>query len=77
MILRQVTILGAVGLVISLPVALGTARFVESLLFGMKPNDPVTLTVAVTVLLAAVLLAGWVPAWRAAHIDPMASLRHE
>jgi predicted permease len=77
MILRDVTTLVAVGLVISLPLALGTSRSVESLLFGMKPNDPATLAVAVTILISAALLAGWLPARRAAHIDPMTTLRHE
>jgi len=77
MIVREVAILAAVGLIISLPVTLGTSRFVESLLFGMKPNDPLTLTMAIIILVAAVVLAGWVPARRAAHIDPMTTLRHE
>ena len=46
-------------------------------LFGMKPNDPPTFAVAVTLLVAAALLAGWLPARRAANIDPMTTLRHE
>jgi ABC-type antimicrobial peptide transport system permease subunit len=77
MVLRQVFILAAVGLAIGLPTALVTSKFVESFLFGMKPNDPLALTLAVTVLLGAALLAGYVPARKASRIDPMTALRHE
>ena len=77
MVLREVCVLAAVGLAISIPVALGTSRFVGSFLFGMKPNDPLALTAAIAILLAAALLAASVPARRAAHIDPMTALRHE
>jgi len=77
MVLRDVIVLAAVGLAISLPIALGTSRFIGSFLFGMKPNDPLTMAAAVTILLGAALLAGCVPARRAAHIDPMTALRHE
>lgn len=77
MVLREVFVLGAVGLAISVPVALGTAKFVETLLFGMKPNDPLTLVVAVVILLGAALLAGYVPARKASRVDPMTVLRHE
>jgi predicted permease len=77
MVLREVCVLAAVGLVISIPIALGTSRFVGSFLFGMKPNDPLALASAVAILVAAALLAGCVPARRAAYIDPMTALRHE
>jgi predicted permease len=77
MVLREVIVLAAVGLAVSLPIALGTSKFVESFLFGMKPNDPLALGLAVIILLFAALLAGGLPARRAAHIDPMTALRHE
>jgi macrolide transport system ATP-binding/permease protein len=77
MVLREVLILAAVGLAISVPIALGTSKFVESFLFGMKPNDPLALGLAVIILLLAALVAGGVPARRAAHIDPITALRHE
>jgi len=77
MVLREVVVLAAVGLTVSVPIALGTSRFVASFLFGMKPNDPLALGLAVMVLLLAALLAGGVPARRAAQIDPMTALRHE
>jgi macrolide transport system ATP-binding/permease protein len=77
MVLRQVFVLAAVGLAIGLPMALVTSKLVESFLFGMKPNDPLALTLAVAILLAAALLAGFLPARKASRIDPMTALRHE
>src|SRR5580698_3196706 len=77
MVLREVLALAAVGLAISIPIALGTSKFVESFLFGMKGNDPLALGLAVMILLLAALLAGGIPARRAARIDPMTALRHE
>jgi len=77
MVLREVMVLAGVGLVISLPIALATSKFIASLLFAMKPNDPLALTLAVVTLIAAALLAGGIPARRASRIDPMTALRHE
>ena len=77
MVLREVLALAAVGLAISVPVALVTSKFVESFLFQMKHNDPLALSVAVAMLVTAALLAGYLPARKAARIDPMAALRHE
>ena len=77
MVLREVALLAFVGLAISVPAALVASKFVESFLFGMKPNDPLALAIAVVILLAAALLAGYVPARRASRIDPMVALRHE
>jgi ABC-type antimicrobial peptide transport system permease subunit len=76
-VLGEAFVLVTVGLAISVPVALGTSRFIGSFLFGMKPNDPLALTLAVAILLGAALLAGYVPARRASRIDPMTALRHE
>jgi predicted permease len=77
MVLRDVCLLAAVGLSIGVPVALGSSRLVESLLFKTKPNDPRTLVAAVTILLTAALAAGYGPARRASRVDPMVALRHE
>jgi ABC-type antimicrobial peptide transport system permease subunit len=70
-------VLAAVGLAISVPTALGTSKLVESFLFGMKPNDPLSLTLAVVILLMAAILAGYMPARKASRIDPMIALRNE
>lgn len=77
MILREVLILTFTGLVISIPVALGTSKFLQSFLFRMSPNDPSAMAAAVMILLGATIVAGWIPARRAAHIDPMSALRDE
>ncbi|HEY3454687.1 MAG TPA: ABC transporter permease [Bryobacteraceae bacterium] len=77
MVLRRVLILAAVGLAISLPVALSASRLVKSFLFETQPNDPRTLALAGVVLLSAAVLAGYAPARRASRIDPVAALRQE
>ncbi len=77
MVLRQVFVLAALGLAIGLPTALGTSRLVASFLYGMKPNDPLALALAVAILLCAALVAGLAPARRASRIDPMRALRQD
>jgi predicted lysophospholipase L1 biosynthesis ABC-type transport system permease subunit len=77
MVLREVLALAAVGLAISLPIALVASKVVESFLFGMKPTDPLALTGSVVVLLAAAIVAGYLPARSASRIDPMIAIRHE
>ena len=77
MVLREVFVLATAGLALSVPTALGASKLVESFLFGVKPNDPWALMMAVAILLSAALLAGYVPARKASRIDPMIALRHE
>ncbi|MPY90568.1 MAG: FtsX-like permease family protein [Luteitalea sp.] len=77
LVLRQVIVLGLAGLVIGLPVALAASKLVESFLFETEPNDPLAITAAVGMLLAATAVAAYVPARRASRIDPMVALRHE
>jgi macrolide transport system ATP-binding/permease protein len=77
MVLREVLLLTAVGLAISVPTALAASKIVESFLFGMKPNDPLALTGSVVTLVSAAILAGYLPARHASRIDPMIALRHE
>lgn len=66
-----------IGVVIGLSAALATTRLVSSLLFGLAPNDPATIGLAALVLLAVAAVAGYLPARRAARVDPMVALRHE
>jgi macrolide transport system ATP-binding/permease protein len=77
MVLREVVLLAAAGLAISVPAALGASKLVESFLFGMKPNDPTALIGSVVALVIAAILAGYLPARNASRIDPMIALRHE
>jgi macrolide transport system ATP-binding/permease protein len=77
MVLREVLALAAVGIAISVPAAPGASKLVESFLFGMKGNDPWAITAAVGTLLGAAAVAGYVPARKAARVDPMVALRHE
>jgi predicted permease len=77
MVLREVAILIVVGLAIGLGAAIGTTRFVESFLYGMKPNDPWTLFLSAAVLASVAALAGFLPARRASRLDPMTALREE
>jgi len=77
MVLREVILLAAAGLAIGVPAALTASKLVRSFLFGMQPNDPLTLTGAAVTLLTAAILSGYLPARNASLIDPMISLRHE
>ena len=77
MVLREVVLLAAAGVVISVPAALAASKLVESFLFGMKPTDPRALIGAVATLVSAVMLAGYLPARNASRIDPMIALRHD
>ena len=77
MVLRDVCILAAIGLAISLPIARGTSRFIASFLFNTTPNDPRAIAFATSTLFAAALAAGYGPARRASRIDPMMALRNE
>jgi ABC-type antimicrobial peptide transport system permease subunit len=76
-VLREVLALSAAGLAIGSAIAWGTAHFVASFLFGVKPNDPVAFALSAAVLMVCALAAGYTPAWRASCIDPMVALRHE
>jgi putative ABC transport system permease protein len=77
LVLREVGALLLGGLTLGLAMALTGTRLVRTMLYGLTPNDPWTLAGACVVLLIAGAIAGWVPARRAARVDPMTSLRHE
>lgn len=67
----------ALGLGIGIPVALAGGRLLASQLYGVKSHDPAILALAAVILAACALFAGFVPARRAASIDPMRALRTE
>ena len=77
MVLREVSFSAAAGVVVGLAAALATSKFVESFLYEIQRNDPLSLSAAVLVLLGAAFLGAYAPAHRASRIDPMVALRHE
>jgi ABC-type antimicrobial peptide transport system permease subunit len=77
MISRQGLVLAAVGVVLGLAAALGVTRFLRGLLYGVSSTDPLTLGGTCALLLAVALLASWLPARRAASVDPSVALRSD
>jgi predicted permease len=77
MVMREAGVLVAGGMVVGAAGVLYLTRFLEKLLYGLKPNDPTTLLSAGGVLGGVALLAAYLPARRAASIDPMNVLREE
>jgi len=77
LVLTQGLKLALFGIVIGLLVALALTRWMETLLFGVRPTDPVTFCLIAVVLLCVALLACWIPARRATQIDPLVALRCE
>ena len=77
LMLRDVVVLLALGMAAGLAASLAAGRLVASLLFGVRPRDPVQLAGAAAILAAATAVAAYLPARRAARLDPMAALREE
>jgi predicted permease len=75
LVLRDALRLLAVGIVLGVPATLAASRLIQSMLFGLTPNDPAAILTAGALLAATGLLAAWVPARRASKVDPMISLR--
>jgi macrolide transport system ATP-binding/permease protein len=76
-VLREVAVMAAVGIAAGLGVALWLTRQIQAQLFGLAPTDPATLAGASILLAFIALVAGYLPARRAATIDPIVSLRTE
>jgi ABC-type antimicrobial peptide transport system permease subunit len=76
-VLRETLVLVSVGIAIGVPVALAGTQLVRGMLYGLNFADPVAVLFAAILLGAAAALAGFLPARRAAKIDPMVALRYE
>jgi ABC-type antimicrobial peptide transport system permease subunit len=76
-VLRGALRLAAIGVGLGVAGAFGVTRFLGSFLFGVSPMDPTTLGGVAFVLVAVTVVASWLPALRAARVDPMAALRSD
>ncbi len=77
LVLREGMLLVAVGLAVGIPLALAGSRVLQGFLFGLKSTDPLSLIAVVLLLGIVAVLAGLIPARRAAKVDPMVALRYE
>ncbi len=77
MVVGRAMRLTGIGLLIGLAASLGAAQLLRTLLVGVGPRDPVTFGVIAAVLAAVALAASWIPARRAARVDPLVALRSE
>jgi putative ABC transport system permease protein len=77
MILREAVVLSVTGLFVGTGLALGAAQAAKSMLYGLKPRDPLTLVLAIVTLSVVATLASFLPAYRASKLDPLTALRYD
>jgi ABC-type antimicrobial peptide transport system permease subunit len=77
MVVQRSLLLASIGVAAGIAIALAASRLASSLLYGIAPHDPVSYVAAAALLLLAAVAAGWIPALRAARVDPVTALRSE
>jgi predicted permease len=77
MVWNESALLVAAGVAIGTPGTIAAARSIRTWLFGVSPNDPLTIAAAAAVMIAVAAIAGFIPARRASRVDPVVALRHE
>jgi ABC-type antimicrobial peptide transport system permease subunit len=77
LILKEVIWMLLAGMAVGIPAALAASHLISSMIYGVAGNDPLTILVSCSILLAVAALAAYVPARRASRIDPMTALRSE
>jgi putative ABC transport system permease protein len=77
LVLRQALLLATAGIVVGLACAAAMTRLLTSMLFGIKPTDPLTYAAVVVILASVAMLASYAPARRAMRVDPLVALRYE
>jgi putative ABC transport system permease protein len=77
LVLKGAARLVGIGIVVGVPAAWAASRWVQSMLFGLTPTDPIAIAGATLLLAFVPQLAAYLPAWRASHVDPLTALRHE
>jgi len=77
MVLRETLVLVAIGIAIGILAAVAASRLIATLLYRLRPTDPLTIAVAGLLMVIAAALAGYIPARRASRVDPTVALRYE
>jgi ABC-type antimicrobial peptide transport system permease subunit len=77
LVLRGTIVLIVIAITIGVPSALAATKLIKSTLYGVEPNDAITIAAAAIAVIASALLAAWIPAHRAAKSDPAIALRYE
>jgi ABC-type antimicrobial peptide transport system permease subunit len=77
LVMKETLALAGTGILCGIPAAFAASRLLAGFLYGVKPGDPAVLAASASLLIATAALAGFLPARRAARIDPMEALRHD
>jgi ABC-type antimicrobial peptide transport system permease subunit len=77
LILREALLLVIAGVAVGLPMIFAVTRLASTMLFGLTPTDPISLSLASLLMLAVAMVAGYLPSRRATRVDPIVALRCE